>query len=106
MEETLIYYLEQHGETITAKGDLIKLYGQIKGLRGMTQSSTYDTRVNDLLSGLEKIVNSIASMRNMNSDAHGAGAGRINIKKREALLVAQSSMMLAEYWLSVYEGKE
>ena len=45
-------------------------------------------------------------MRNMNSDAHGAGAGRISIKKREALLVAQSSMMLAEYWLSVYEGKE
>ena len=27
----------------------------------MTQSSQYDNRVNDLLSGLEKLVNSIAS---------------------------------------------
>ena len=42
----------------------------------------------------------------MNSDAHGAGSGRINIKKREALLVAHSSMILAEYWLNVYEKSE
>ena len=99
MEETLIYYLEQRGETVTAKGDLIKLYGQVKGLRGMTQSSTYDTRVNDLLSGLEKIVNSIASMRNMNSDAHGAGSGRINIKEKEARLVMNSAISYCEYML-------
>ena len=82
MEETLIYYLEQRKESVTAKGDLIKLYGQVKGLRGMTQSSQYDKRVNDLLSGLEKLVNSIASMRNINSDAHGVGSTRINIRKK------------------------
>lgn len=51
-------------------------------------------------------MSAISSMRNMNSDAHGAGSGRINIKKREALLAAHSSMMLAEYWLSVFEKKE
>lgn len=65
----------------------------------MTQSSTYDTRVNDLLSGLEKIVNSIASMRNMNSDAHGAGSGRINIKEKEARLVMNSAISYCEYML-------
>ena len=99
MEETLIYYLEQHGETVTSKGDLIKLYGQVKSLRGMTQSSTYDTRVNDLLSGLEKIVNSIANMRNLNSDAHGAGSGRINIKEKEARLVMNSAINYCVYML-------
>jgi hypothetical protein len=41
----------------------------------------------------------------MNSDAHGVGAGRISIKEREAILVANASMMLAEYWLSVFEKK-
>lgn len=66
----------------------------------------WDKRVNELLGGLHKIVNAISSMRNMNSDAHGAGSGRINIKKREALLVAHSSMILAEYWLSIYEERE
>ncbi len=100
MEETLIHYLEQRGETVTAKGDLIKLYGQVKSLRGMTQSSQYDSRVNDLLSGLEKLVNSIASMRNMNSDAHGAGSGRINIKEKEARLVMNAAITYCEYMLS------
>ncbi len=100
MEETLIHYLEQRGETVTAKGDLIKLYGQVKSLRGMTQSSQYDSRVNDLLSGLEKLANSIASMRNMNSDAHGAGSGRINIKEKEARLVMNAAITYCEYMLS------
>lgn len=40
------------------------------------------------------------------TDAHGAGSRRINIQEREALLVANSSVMLAEYWLSVYEVKK
>ena len=44
-------------------------------------------------------------MRNMNSDAHGVGAGRLNINEREALLAANSARMLAEYWLSIYERK-
>ena len=100
MEETLIHYLEQKGEIVTAKGDLIKLYGQVKSLRGMTQSSQYDVRVNELLSGLEKLVNSIASMRNMSSDAHGAGSHRINIKEQEARLVMNAAITYCEYMLS------
>lgn len=99
MEETLIYFLEQKGKKVTAKGDLIKLYGQVKILRGMTQSSQHDSRVNDLLSGLEKVVNSIASMRNMNSDAHGAGKARINIKEKEARLVMNAAITYCEYML-------
>lgn len=69
----------------------------------MRQKNDWDSRVNKLLGGLHKLVSAISSMRNMNSDAHGAGAGRINIKEREAILVANSSMILAEYWLAVYE---
>jgi hypothetical protein len=72
----------------------------------MRQKSEWDKRVNELLGGLHKLVSAISSMRDMNSDAHGVGSSRINIRKSEALLVANSSMMLAEYWLSVFEGKE
>ena len=94
LEEVLIFIIEKKTfERYKSKGDLVKI-------------KEWDLRVNELLGGLHKLVSAISSMRNMNSDAHGAGAGRISIKKREALLVAQSSMMLAEYWLSVYEGKE
>ncbi len=85
-------------------GDLMKMYADVKALLGMTQRKDWDNRVNDLLSGINKIVDAIGKMRNMNSDAHGAGARRIDIKEREARLVAASAVMVAEYLLSVYQG--
>lgn len=106
LEEVLIYIIEKLTmERYKSKGDLVKIYQEATGLLNMRQRSEWDTRVNELLGGLHKMVNAISSMRNINSDAHGAGSGRIEIKEREALLAAQSAMMLAEYWLSVFNGK-
>lgn len=107
LEEVLIFIIEKMTfERYKSNGDLVKMYQDATELLNMRQKSDWDKRINELLGGLHKIVNAISSMRNMNSDAHGAGSGRINIKKREALLAAQSSMMLAEYWLSVFEKKD
>ena len=107
LEEVLIFIIEKMTfKRYKSNGDLVKIYQDATELLNMRQKSDWDKRVNELLGGLHKLVSAISSMRNMNSDAHGAGSGRINIKKREALLVAHSSMMLAEYWLSVHEGKE
>lgn len=106
LEEILIYIIERLTlERYKSKGDLVKIYQEATGLLNMRQKNEWDNRVNELLGGLHKMVNAISSMRNINSDAHGAGSGRIEIKEREALLAAQSSMMLAEYWLSVFNGK-
>lgn len=102
IEEVLIYILEKNNVAIESKGDLNKIYNQVKGLYNMRQDKSYDGRVNGLLSGLEKIVQSIAEMRNTNSDAHGAGSNRINIKECEAKLVMNSSMIFCEYILSIY----
>lgn len=44
----------------------------------MKQQSDWDKRVNELLNGINQIVNAVASMRNMNSDAHGVGTDRIS----------------------------
>ena len=107
LEEVLIFIIEKMTfERYKSNGDLVKIYQDATELLNMRQKGDWDKRVNELLGGLHKLVSAISSMRNMNSDAHGAGSSRINIKKREALLVAHSSMMLAEYWLSVFEGKE
>ena len=107
LEEVLIFIIEKMTfERYKSNGDLVKIYQDATELLNMRQKGDWDKRVNELLGGLHKLVSAISSMRNMNSDAHGAGSSRINIKKREALLVAHSSMMLAEYWLSVHEGKE
>ena len=107
LEEVLIFIIEKMTfERYKSNGDLVKIYQNATELMNMRKKGDWDKRVNELLGGLHKLVSAISSMRNMNSDAHGAGSSRINIKKREALLVAHSSMMLAEYWLSVHEGKE
>lgn len=106
LEEVLIYIIEQlTKERYKSNGDLVKIYQEATGLLNMRQKREWDKRTNELLGGLHKIVNAISSMRNMNSDAHGVGAGRLNINEREALLAANSARMLAEYWLSIYELK-
>ena len=58
-----------------------------------------DKRINELLSGLEKIIDAIAEMRNKNSDAHGVGQKRINISEHHARLFVNSAMTLADFIL-------
>ena len=107
LEEVLIYIIEKTTfERYKSNGKLIDIYQDATELLNMRQKKEWDKRVNELLGGLHKLVSAISSMRNMNSDAHGAGQSRIDIKKREALLVSNASMILAEYWLSVFEKKE
>ena len=103
IEEVLVYVLERHNQSIDLKGDIGKLYNQVKGLYSMQQSKNYDGRVNSLLAGLERIVESIGAMRNVNSDAHGVGSKRIRIKEREARLAMNSAMAFCEYILSINE---
>ena len=106
LEEVLIYIIEKLTiERYKSNGDLVKIYQDATELLNMRQKKDWDKRVNELLGGMHKMVSAISSMRNINSDAHGAGSGRIEIKEREALLASQSAMMLAEYWLSVYNRK-
>lgn len=101
IEEVLIHILEKHCVEITSKGDIRKLFAQLKDVLNMKQNKDFDKRVNSLLSGLEKIVEFIGSMRNINSDAHGVGNSRIIIHEREARLAMNSAIIFCEYVLSV-----
>ena len=103
IEEVLIYILERKNLSIEGKGDIGKLYNQVKILLHMQQDKSYDGRINSLLYGLERIVESIGAMRNANSDAHGVGSSRIQIKEREARLAMNSAIAFCEYILSVAE---
>lgn len=106
LEEVFIFIIEKlTKEKYKSNGDLVKIYQEVTDLLNMRQNGEWDKRVNELLGGLHKILGAVSSMRNMNSDAHGAGASRITIQEREAILVANSSMMMAEYVLSVYSQK-
>lgn len=104
IEEILVQILEENGTDDIAKGDLIRLYNQVKAVYNMQQTSDKDRRVNSLLSGLERIVQSIAEMRNANSDAHGVGSRRIAIRECEARLVMNSAITFCEYIISIHDG--
>lgn len=87
-------------------GNLIELYRECKVALGMVQDKSWDKRILEMLSGLEKIVNAVSGMRNTNSDAHGAGSARIEIKEREARLIVNSAITMCEYILDVYESQK
>ena len=105
IEEVLIYVLESRGEQVAAKGNMEKLYNQVKTILHMQQNKSYDGRINSLLYGLERIVEAIGSMRNISSDAHGVGRNRIQVRECEAKLAMNSAIIFCEYILSINAGK-
>ena len=101
LEEVMIYGIEEKQQVPTGKGNIKNTYNQFKTLYNMHQDSSMDKRIKDLLSGLEKIVNSISDMRNYNSDSHGVVGKRINVEEHHARLAANSSITMANFLLAV-----
>jgi hypothetical protein len=83
--------------------DIFSLYNEVKSVYGLRQNNEYDKRVNGLLSGLEKILQSISEMRNAQSDAHGLGSQRLKIKSHHARLFVNASHVMADFILAVAE---
>lgn len=104
IEEVIIYVLEQKEIPVPTSGNLLELYKSCKIALGMKQDRSWDKRILEMLSGLEKIINAISGMRNINSDAHGVGVARIDIKEREAKLIINATITMCEYILDVYES--
>lgn len=104
LEEVFCNVIEKRGETPSNKGDIYKLYNQVKDLYDMRQNENVDRNVNMLLSGLEKILKAISDMRNNASNAHGMGNGRIYIQKHHAHLFVNAAMVMANYILDVKEN--
>ena len=106
LEEIMKYGIEKKNKDVEVKGDITKLYREFKTLYNMHQSSNIDNRINDLLSGFEKIITSISSMRDENSDSHGAGNKRTEIEEHHVILFSNASLTMSEFLLSVVEGEK
>lgn len=106
IEEVFCYAVEQAGEEPTESGDIQKLYNQVKASYCMHTNKNLDLRINTLLSGLNKIISSIAEMRNENSDSHGVGNRRIAIEEYHARLILNATSTIAEFFLAVVNKKQ
>lgn len=71
----------------------------------MHDDQDIDSRIKKLLGGLSTIIISIAEMRNKDSDAHGVGSNRIQIRDYHARLFVNASITVAEFILSVEENE-
>lgn len=103
LEEVFCYVIEKKENKPSESGNIRELYDQVKQLYNMHQSKDMDKRINSLLSGLEKILSAISDMRNKGSDSHGVGAKRIDIDEHHARLFVNSSVIMAEFILAIYE---
>jgi len=101
VEEVFCYVIEKKNETPTTSGDIGRLYKQVKDLYSMHPDKNLDRQYNTLLSGLEKIVSSIAELRNQYSDSHGVGSKRISISEHHARFLVNSAITMAEFILAV-----
>lgn len=106
LEEVFCFAIEKQSQKPNDNGVIDDLYKQVKNLYNMHQDSETDKRINDLLSGLNKIIKSISLMRNKGSDAHGLGSRRINIKDYHARLFVNSARTVADFILAVVENKD
>lgn len=107
LEEVHIHILEYSNKDYnSAKGNLQKLNSMVKTELKMKNNRDYDKRINELLSGLNKINDAIGKMRNENSDSHGVGSKRININRREAKLVMNSAITICDYILEIFEDNK
>jgi hypothetical protein len=106
LEETFIFVIEKRGIKPSEKGKIGLLYRQVKDLYQMHPNKEVDSRVNELLSGFEKIVDSIAGMRNSCSDSHGVGIRRVKLSDYHVRLFVNTAEVFAEFILSVYANWE
>jgi len=104
VEETFCYVIELKGLEPDKSGDIRRKYAQVKNMYNMHGNKDVDKRINELLSGLEKILTAITEMRNGLSDAHGVGSRRINIKSHHARLFVNSAQTMADFILAVSDA--
>lgn len=80
------------------EGDLIKLFNKVRILLNLDPSNkTLNQSLQEVLTGLIKIVNGLASMRNQISDAHGGA--RFKADKHHAKLAVNSAKTVINFLL-------
>lgn len=58
-----------------------------------------------MITGLNRIIDSISNMRNNNSDAHGS-SNRVRINSSEAELILNTAVNVSKYYLEINSRKK
>ncbi len=105
LEESFCYVIELSDETPIENGDIGKLFKQVKSLYNMHAGPEVDKRINEIISGLNKIVSGVGALRSNQGDAHGVGSKRMTISDYHAQLSVNAAATVAEFVLQVASNK-
>ena len=105
LEEVFTFAIEEKGEKAEEGGKIDVLLKHVKILYNMHIDSSMDKRIKGLISGLDRIIFTIAEMRNKDSDSHAAGLKRIRIKDYHARLFVNSAATIADFFVSVVNNE-
>lgn len=100
IETVFIAILRKHQIDFKENGDIGHYRSLVNKTLGMKPDNRWDRNVSSLISGLNKIVDSITTMRNINSDSHGS-SNRVKINEAEAELILNSAVNISVYYLRV-----
>ena len=104
LEEVFCYAIEKSGNTPSTSGRINELFNQVKDSYNMRQGPGNDNRVNDLVNGLWKIIESVASFRNIGSDSHGVGRNRLTIREHHAMVYLNAAITVATFIVSIADN--
>ncbi|HGI1080502.1 TPA: abortive infection family protein, partial [Streptococcus pyogenes] len=105
IETVFIEILRKHQIDFKENGNIGHYRSLVNKTLGMKPDNRWDENVSSLISGLNKIVDSITTMRNINSDSHGS-SNRVKINEAEAELILNSAVNISVYYLRVDGRKE
>lgn len=104
IENICLYILDTTKSEYEHKGDLPKLYKQTAKVLNMDSSQYGENTFKQILSGFVSVINGLASIRNIHSDAHGKSSkSYYKPAKRHATFIVNSSKAVAEFLYSSYE---
>lgn len=104
LESIFRQILDGAGKSYSKSPNLKEYQSKVSELLNMKYSDDWNSRVRNMVSSLNKLVDSISELRNKDSDAHGR-TKIVNIDAAEAELLLNTSISLAIYYLRVADRK-
>lgn len=105
MESVFIQILHENNVPFKENGNIGQYRTSVNKTLNIKPDSNWNKDVLNMITGLNKIIDSISNMRNNNSDAHGS-SNRVRINSSEAELILNTAVNVSKYYLEVNARKK
>lgn len=100
MESVFIQILNENNVSFKENGNISQYRTSVNKALNMRPDNNWNKDVSNMITGLNRIIDSISNMRNNNSDAHGS-SNRVRINSSEAELILNTAVNVSKYYLEV-----